>query len=184
LKQKLNIWIAMLVVAILVGCNGQWAPNSGGGGGGQGRNKPRATEDEVRQQFEKLMSAFAHRDIAAIEGMMSSNAAFIDAQAGAGVFTWADGRPLLEQAFARGAYQLSNDASYRIGVNRDMGWIATVYHVRIPTKNGLEQSDGAVSVLFQKTPDGYKVQMFHISRFAPPGAATTETKPASKPAKK
>lgn len=182
MKQKPIIFVALFVVAIFAGCNGQWSRNSGGGG--QGRNRPHATEDEVRQQFEKLMNGFAHRDIAAIDGMMASNATFINPQAGAGVYAWADARPLLEQAFARGAYALSNDPSYRIGVNRDMGWIATVYHVRVPVQNNLVQSDGGVSVLFQKTEDGYKVQVFHISRFASPPATNTEAKPASKPAKK
>jgi len=174
----------MLAFAMFAGCNGKWASNSGGGGGGQGRNRPHATEDEVRQQFEKLMGAFARRDIAAIDGMMLSNATFINPQVGAGVYAWTDARPLLEQAFARGAYALSNDPSYRIGVNRDMGWIATVYHVRVSVQNTLVQSDGGVSVLFQKTEDGYKAQLFHISRFNPPAATTTEGKPSNKPAKK
>ena len=182
MKQKLTIFLALFVVAILAGCNGQWSRNSGGGG--QGRNRPHATEDEVRQQFEKLMNGFAQRDIAAIDGMMASNATFINPQAGAGVYAWADARPLLEQAFARGAYMLSNDSAYRIGVNRDMAWIATVYHVRVPIEKTVVQSDGGVSVVFQKTEDGYKVQLFHISRFTPPPVANTEAKPASKPAKK
>src|SRR5437868_9660015 len=105
----------------MVGCNGQWAQNGGGGGGGggggQGRNKPHATEDEVRQQFEKLMSAFASRDINAVNAMMASNATFINVQAGPGVYTWTDARPVLEKAFARATYQLANDPAYRIGVN-------------------------------------------------------------------
>ena len=164
--------MAMLAVALLVGCSGQW---SGDGGGGRGRNKPHATEDEVRQQFEKLMSSIARRDISAVDAMMASNATFINPQAGAGVYTWADARPLLEQAFARGGYQLSNDPSYRIGVNRDLGWIATEYHVRVPYGSGLMQTDGGISVLFQKNPDGYKVLLFHASRFATAPKVTPAT---------
>ena len=175
--KNLKTWLAMFAVLALVGCSGQWSGN----GGGQGRNKPHVTEDEVRQQFEKLMGAFARRDINAINEMMASNATFINPQAGAGVYTWADARPLLEQAFARGAYLLSNDSAYRIGVDRDLGWIATVYHVRVPGQNGLQPSDGGVSVLFQKTADGYKVLMFHISRFAPPMAPAMTPSSDSKP---
>jgi ketosteroid isomerase-like protein len=185
LKQKLKIWVAMLTLVAMVGCNGQWASN-GGGGGGLGRNKPRATEDEVRQQFEKLMGGFARRDIATINDMMASNATFINVQVGPGVYTWTDARPLLEQAFARGAYQLTNDAAYHIAVNRDLGWIATVYHVRVPGPNGLLQSDGGVSALFQKNADGYKVLMLHISRFAPvaPAVGGDEQAPAKAVPKK
>jgi ketosteroid isomerase-like protein len=181
LRAPIKILLMVLAVLMMAGCSGQWAPNNGGGGGGQGRNKPHATEDEVRQQFEKLMWGFANRDINAINGMMSSNATFINPQAGAGVFTWTDARPMLEQAFARGPYQLSNDSAYRIGVERDLGWIATVYHVRAPGPNGLLQSDGGVSVLFQKTVDGYKVLMFHISRFPPPVASATKPESGAKP---
>src|SRR5437879_8983940 len=117
----------------MVGCHGQWASN---GGGGQGRNKPHAAEDEVRQQFEKLMWGFARRDIKAVNDMMASNATFINPQVGAGVYTWTDARPILEKAFARGGYELSADSAYRIGVNRDLGWVATVYHVRGPSPSG------------------------------------------------
>jgi ketosteroid isomerase-like protein len=166
LKQKLKIWIAVLAFAATVGCNGQWSNGGGGGGNGQGRNKPHATEDEVRQQFEKLMGAFARKDINGVNEMMASNATFINVQVGPGVYTWTDARPLLEKAFARGNYQLANDPAYRIGVNRDLGWIATVYYVRVPTQHGMVQSSGGVSVLFQKNADGYKVLMFHSSHFS------------------
>jgi len=180
LKAPIKILSLVFAIAMVAGCNGQWAQNGGGGGGGgQGRNKPHATEDETRQAFEKLMWGFANRDINAINGMMSSNATFINPQAGAGVFTWTDARPVLEKAFARGAYQLSNDSAYRIGVERDLGWIATVYHVRVG-ENSQEQSDGGVSVLFQKTADGYKVLMFHISRFSPPVVPATKPESGAK----
>jgi ketosteroid isomerase-like protein len=164
LKQIFKTCFVVLTLAAMVGCNGQWAPN-GGGGGGQGRNRPHATEDEVKQQFEKLMGAFARRDINGVNEMMASNATFINVQVGPGVYSWADARPMLEQAFSRGAYQLANDSAYRIGVNRDLGWIATVYHVRVPTKTGVAQVDGGISVLFQKNPDGYKVLLLHTSHF-------------------
>jgi hypothetical protein len=166
LKQKLKTGVVVLALAAMIGCNGHWSSNNGGGGGGgQGRNKPHATEDEVRQQFEKLMGAFGSRDINAVNAMMASNATFINVQVGPGVYTWADARPVLEKAFARGPYQLSNDPRYRIGIARDLGWIATVYYVRVPTPSGFQQSEGGVSVLFQKTLDGYKVLMFHSSHF-------------------
>jgi len=178
LKQKLKTWVVVLAVAAVVGCNGQWSSNSGGGDGGdgQGRNKPHATEDEVRQQFEKLMTAFARRDINAVNGMMAPNATFINVQVGPGVYTWADARPVLEKAFARGNYLVANDPAYRIGVDRDLGWIATVYYVRVPTQNGFQQSDGGISVLFQKNPDGYKALVFHASHFPqPPPSASTQS---------
>jgi ketosteroid isomerase-like protein len=161
LKKNFKTWIAVVAVAAVVGC------------GGQGRNKPHATEDEIRQQFEKLMAAFARRDINAINDMMASNATFINVQVGPGVYTWTDARPLLEQAFARGGYLLTNDPAYRIGVNRDLGWIATVYHVRVPSTAGVLQTDGGVSTLFQKNADGYKILLFHASRFTPVAPAAS-----------
>ena len=74
MKQKLKTWVVVLAIAAAIGCNGQWSSNTGegGGGGGQGRNKPHATEDEIRQQFEKLMSAFARRDINGVNEMMAA----------------------------------------------------------------------------------------------------------------
>jgi ketosteroid isomerase-like protein len=179
LKQKLKTYVLVLALLTMVGCNGQWAQN-GGGGGGQGRNKPHATENEVRQQFEKLMGAFARRDINSVNEMMASNATFINVQVGPGVYTWADARPKLEQAFTRGAYELSNDSAYRIGVNRDLGWIATVYHVRVPTKAGPVQLDGGISVLFQKNPDGYKVLLLHTSHFPQLASSTGDQKSAGR----
>jgi ketosteroid isomerase-like protein len=179
--------LATLALLVLAGCRGEWSNTGGGGGGnggGQGRNRPHANEDETRQAFEKLMGAFARRDTATINDMMSSSAIFIDPPAGPGVFAWADARPILENSFAHsGDFQLTNDSGYRIGASRDLGWIATVYHIRVPDKKGgLAQSDGAISVLFQKTDAGYKVLMFHASRFpaAPPAQETTSAAPAPK----
>ena len=168
--KNLKIWLIAVALIAVVGCSGQW---SGGGGGGQGRNKQHATEDETRQAFEKLMAAFANRDAETINGMMTSGAIFVDPPVGPGVFTWSDAKPVLENAFANsGPYQLSNEPSYRIGVNRDLGWIATVFHVRTQGASEINKSDGAISVLFQKTDGGYKVLSFHASRFLPPPAVT------------
>ncbi len=170
--KNLRLGLALFTVVVMVGCSGQWSGN-GGGGGGQGRNKPHATEEETRQAFEKLMGAFANKDTETIGGMMTSGATFIDPPAGPGVFTWSDAKPILEQAFAHSdPFQLSNDPNYRIGVNRDLGWIATVFHVRTQSGNAISKSDGAVSVLFQKTEVGYKVLSFHASRFPMPPTVT------------
>ena len=165
--RTLKICLATLVVFAVIGCSGQWSGNGGsGGGGGQGRNKPHASEEEIRQAFEKLMAAIAIKDTQTIDGMMTSGAIFIDPPAGPSVYTWSDAKPILENAFAHSdPFQLSNEPNYRIGVNRDLGWIATVFHVRTKVANGIAKSDGAVSVLFQKTDGGYKVLMFHASRF-------------------
>lgn len=164
---------AVAAVVALAGCNGQWA-NNGGSGGGQGRNRPHATEDETRQAFEKVMAAIANQDTASLDTLMSSQATFIDPPAGPGVFSWAEGKPLLEKGFAKKInFQLTNETNYRIGVERDLGWIATVYHVRFSDGvGGIAQTNGAISMLFQKTPDGYKVLMLHASRFLPEPAAT------------
>ena len=160
----------------MAGCSGQWAQNGGGGGGGQGRNKPHATEDETRQAFEKLMSAVANRNTQAMNDMMTSGAIFIDTPVDSSVLNWPDARPKLDQAFARMApFALSNDPNYRVGVDRDLGWIATVYYVRTQVANGMAKGDGAISVLFQKTDAGYKVLMFHASRFPTPPTVTPST---------
>jgi ketosteroid isomerase-like protein len=170
--KNLKVWLALLAVLAIVGCNGQWSGN-GGSGGGQGRNKPHATEEETRQAFEKLMGAIANKDTETINGMMTSNATFIDPPVGPGVFTWSEAKPILENAFAHSEpFQLSNDPSYRVGVNRDLGWIATVFHVRTQSGNSINKSDGAVSVLFQKTEGGYKVLIFHAARFLVPPTVT------------
>jgi ketosteroid isomerase-like protein len=181
LKKQLVMVMAALALFAIVGCNGQWANSGSGSGGGQdraqGRNRPHATEDETRQAFEKIMGAFAHKDTATINGMMSSSAIFIDPPAGPGVFTWTDAKPILEQSFARSVdFQLTNDSSYRIGVEHDLGWLATVYHIRVPADKGFSQSDGGISVLFQKTEGGYKVLMFHASRFPAQQAASEPSK--------
>ena len=182
--KTLRIWLATLVVVAVVGCSGNWSGGSGGGGG-QGRNKPHASEDETRQAFEKLMGAIANKDTETVNGMMTSSAIFIDPPAGPGVFTWSDAKPILEQAFAHSApFQLSNEPTYRIGVNRDLGWIATVYHVRTQEGNAINKSDGAVSVLFQKTDGGYKVLTFHASRFLVPPTVTPVASEKAVPKKK
>ena len=175
-------WLMLVLVAgivALAGCKGQWA-NTGGSGGGQGRNRPHATEDETRQAFEKVMAAIANKDTASLDKLMSSGAIFIDPPAGPGVFSWSEARPLLEKGFAKKIdFQLSNEPTYRIGVERDLGWIATVYHVRFADSNGeMAQTNGAMSILFQKTEDGYKVLMLHASRFLPE-PASAEAKSAS-----
>lgn len=184
MRKHLLATLATLALMAVIGCSGHWANNGGGGGGGQGRNRPRATEDETRQAFEKVMNAFAHKDAASINDMMSSSAIFIDPPVGPGVFAWSDARPALEKSFQNSVnFQLSNESGYRIGVERDLGWIATVYHIRIPNdKGGFSQADGAISMLFQKTEGGYKVLMLHASRFAPPPAAAEQGKSASSPA--
>jgi ketosteroid isomerase-like protein len=180
--KTLKIWLVAVALVAVVGCSGQW---SGGGGGGQGRNKQHASEEETRQAFEKLMAAFANRDTETINGMMTSGAIFIDPPAGPGVYTWSDAKPILENAFAHSdPFQLSNDPSYRIGVNRDLGWIATVYHVRTQGTSEVNKSDGAISVLFQKTDAGYKVLSFHASRFLIPPAATPVPSGKAAPKKK
>src|SRR3954464_3538811 len=163
-----------LALLLFAGCRGQWANKGGGGqGGGQGRNRPRATEDETRQAFEKVMGAFARKDAAALNEMMSPSAIFIDPPIGPAVFSWTDAKPILEQSFAKNAnFQLTNDSGYSIGVERDLGWIATVFHVRVPFDKGVLQSDGGISMLFQKTEGGYKVLMFHASRFPAAEPAT------------
>ena len=179
----LKIWLVALAVLAIVGCSGQWSGNAGGGG--QGRNKPHASEDETRQAFEKLMAAFANRDAETIDGMMTSGAIFIDPPAGPGVFTWSDAKPILENAFAHSdPFQLSNEPNYRIGVNRDLGWIATVFHVRTQSASQINTSDGAISVLFQKTDAGYKVLSFHASRFLAPPAVTPVRGDKAAPKKK
>jgi len=179
-RKNVNLWMAILAVALLVGCSGQW---SGDGGSGRGRNKPHATEDEMRQAFEKLMSAFANRNTQTMNDMMTSDAVFIDTPVDPSVLSWSDARPKLEHAFAHGSpFALSNDPNYRIAVNRDLGWIATVYHVRTAAANGIIKNDGAVSVLFQKTDGGYKVLMFHASRF--PAPPTVTPLPSDKAGKK
>jgi hypothetical protein len=178
LKKQLAVVMATLALFAIVGCSGQWANN---GGGGQGRNRPHATEDETRQSFEKLMGAFARKDIATINDMMSSSAIFIDPPAGPGVFNWADAKPILDKSFANSVnFQLTNESSYHIGVERDLGWIATVYHIRVPAEKSFSQSDGGISVLFQKTEGGYKVLMFHASRFPAPSPTADATKPPAK----
>jgi ketosteroid isomerase-like protein len=180
--KTLKIWLLALALVAIMGCSGQW---SGGGGGGQGRNKQHASEDETRQAFEKLMGAFANRDVETINGMMISGAIFIDPPAGPGVYTWSEAKPILEKAFGDSSpYQLSNEPNYRIGVNRDLGWIATVYHVRTQAASAMNKSDGAVSVLFQKTDAGYKVLSFHASRFQVPPTVTTIPDGKSAPKKK
>jgi ketosteroid isomerase-like protein len=191
LRKHWVVLLAGLSLLLLAGCSGHWANNGGAGagqGGGQGRNRPHATEDETRQAFEKVMSAFANKDARSLNDMMSSSAVIIDPPIGPGVFAWPDAKPMLEAAFAKnGKYQLTNDANYRIGVERDLGWIATVFHVRVPSGQGVVQSDGGVSVLFQKTEGGYKVLMFHASHFAtaaPPAEAEKQTGKASTPKKK
>jgi len=180
----LMILVAALALFAMAGCNGQWASN-GGSGGGQGRNRPHATEDETRQAFEKVMSFFGAKDLSSLDSMMSSSAIFIDPPAGPGVFSWAEAKPMMEKSFSGAVkFNLSNESGYRIGVERDLGWIATVYHIRIPNdKGGFSQSDGAMSMLFQKTEGGYKVLMLHASRF--PAAAPAEAgKSAAEPVKK
>ena len=164
MKRELKLWSAILIVAALTGCSGQWAPNSGGGGGGgQGRNRPHATEDEVRQQFDKLIASFSNGDMESINGMMSSGAVFILPTLSS-VVSWPDARPKVEQAFGnRGPHRITADSNYRIGVNRDMGWIATVYHDQTQGTRAVFKSDGEISVLFQKTEGGYKVLLFHAS---------------------
>src|SRR4051812_385615 len=161
----------MFAVLALAGCNGQWSGN--GGGGGQGRNKPHATEEETRQAFEKLMGAIANKDTETINGMMTSNATFIDPPAGPGVFTWSEAKPILENAFAHSdPFQLSNDPSYRIGVNRDLGWIAPVFPARPQSETSVAKSEGAFSVLFKKTKVVYKVLIFPTSGFLVPQTVT------------
>jgi ketosteroid isomerase-like protein len=165
-----------LALLVFAGCRGQWVNNAGGGqGGGQGRNRPHATEDETRQAFEKVMSAIAHKDIASLNDMMSPTTIFIDPSAGPKIFVWEEAKPIIEKSFATSVnFQLSNESGYRIGVERDLGWIATVYHVRVPNDKGeMAQSDGGMSMLFQKTDNGYKLLMLHASRFpaAEPAAA-------------
>jgi ketosteroid isomerase-like protein len=184
LRQRLTMVVAVAAILALAGCNGKWANNGGnGGGGGQGRNRPHATEDETRQAFEKVMGAIANRDTASLDKLMSSGAIFIDPPAGAGVFSWADAKPILEKSFSKKVdFQLSNEPTYRIGVERDLGWIATVYHVRFKDSTGeMAQTNGAMSMLFQKTEDGYKVLMLHASRFLPePAAADTKSESGKK----
>jgi len=174
LRNRLVVLLTSLALLLLAGCSGHWANNGGGGqGGGQGRNRPHATEDETRQAFEKVMGAFARKDAAALNEMMSSSAIFIDPPIGPGVFAWTDAKPRLEQSFAKNPnFQLTNDSAYRIGVERDLGWVATVFHVRVPFDQGVLQSDGGISMLFQKTEGGYKVLMFHASRFPAAEVAT------------
>jgi ketosteroid isomerase-like protein len=186
LRNRLVVLLMGLALLLIAGCSGQWANNGGGGqGGGQGRNRPHATEDETRQAFEKVMSAFAHKDIASLNDMMSPTTIFIDPPAGPRVFVWEEARPIIEKSFANGVnFQLSNESGYRIGVERDLGWIATVYHVRVMNDKGvMVQSDGGMSMLFQKTDSGYKLLMLHASRFAPaepPADKSAQATPAAK----
>jgi ketosteroid isomerase-like protein len=161
---------ALAAVLALAGCNGQWANNGGSGsGGGQGRNRPHATEDETRQAFENVMRAIGNKDMAGLDKLMSSGAIFIDPPAGPGVFSWPEAKPILEKVFSKKIeFQLANEPNYRVGVERDLGWIATVYHFRFTDANGgVAQTNGAMSMLFQKTEGGYKVLMLHASRFLP-----------------
>jgi ketosteroid isomerase-like protein len=187
LRSRLVVLLMSFALLLIAGCSGQWANNGGGGqGGGQGRNRPHATEDETRQAFEKVMGAFARKDAAALNEMMSPSAIFIDPPIGPGVFAWSDAKPILEQSFAKGPnFQLTNDSGYSIGVERDLGWIATVFHVRVPFDHGVLQSDGGISMLFQKTEGGYKVLMFHASRFpaAAPATAAKSDQGNAPPAK-
>ena len=178
MRNRSLVLLMSLALLLIAGCSGQWANNGGGSqGGGQGRNRLHATEDETRQAFEKVMGAFARKDAAALNEMMSSSAIFIDPPIGPGVFAWTDAKPILEQSFAKNPnFQLTNDSGYSIGVERDLGWIATVFHVRVPVDHGMLQSDGGISMLFQKTEGGYKVLMFHASRF-PAAAPATAAKP-------
>jgi ketosteroid isomerase-like protein len=168
LRNRLVVLLMGLALLVFAGCRGQWVNNAGGGqGGGQGRNRPHATEDETRQAFEKVMSAIAHKDIASLNDMMSPTTIFIDPSAGPKIFVWEEAKPIIEKSFATSVnFQLSNESGYRIGVERDLGWIATVYHVRVPNDKGeVAQSDGGMSMLFQKTDNGYKLLMLHASRF-------------------
>jgi ketosteroid isomerase-like protein len=185
LRKQWMILIAALAMFTIAGCSGQWA-NNGGSGGGQGRNRPHATEDETRQAFEKVMSAFAHKDIASLNDMMSPTTIFIDPPAGPGVFAWEEAKPTLEKSFANSVnFQLSNESGYRVGVERDLGWIATVYHVRVPNDKGaMSQSDGGMSMLFQKTDSGYKLLMLHASRFPAAEPAADKAAQGGAPAAK
>jgi ketosteroid isomerase-like protein len=176
LKKQLMIAVAALAMFAFAGCSGQ------GNNGGQAHNRPRAKEDETRQAFEKVMSAFARRDVASLNDMMSSTAIFIDPPAGPGVFSWTEAKPILEKSFSTSVpFQLTNESGYRIGVDHELGWIATVYHIRVPNDKGsFTQSDGGMSMLFQKTDAGYKVLMLHASRFAPAGTKPTSAEEAGK----
>ena len=191
MKTKARTAVIFGLLALLTACNGQWAQSGGGGtgtGAGLGRNRPHAKEDEVQAAFEKMMQAFQSGDLATLDSMFLPNATFVDPPVGPGVFAWSDAKPRLEKPLAgtRANDALSNDRDYHITVNRDIGWISTVTHARRVTEHGIEQGDGAITVIFQKMDDGnYKIVLFHAARFpASPAAAITESPKEASPTKK
>src|SRR5260221_641159 len=99
------------------------------------------------------------------------------------VMTWSDARPMVEESLkASGELQISRSDNGIVGVDRDMGWVANAYHVRETTPKGPSESDGIMTVLFQKTEEGYKILAFHAGR--PPGVPVSAPSAPGNPAKK
>lgn len=164
--------LAGLSALLLFGCRSMETGGGGGGGGGGGR-RPHATEEEVRNAYTQLEMAWRRKDLVALDALIPVNAIFIDGAAGPGVKTWREARPVVEQFFQQGpAFQLTSDPSPRVVVDRDMAWYANQYHITVKTATGEQTADGAITILFQKRPDGsYRVLMLHGGDYGPPPPA-------------
>jgi ketosteroid isomerase-like protein len=166
---------ASVLLLLLMGCNGQWSRPGGGagggagqgGGGGQGRNRPKASNDEVLTAYASLLQAFQKKDMDALDRLFAANSTVSAPPLGARVMAWSDARPIVEQAVrSSGDLQFSDNKNGIVGIDRDMGWIASSYHVHESTPKGPSDSDGVMMVVFRKTEEGYKIIAFQAARVA------------------